>query len=50
MAAVREVCSLGDVLLVVCAGGLGDPRLSKGVLKLLAGEAYHEGSAGSELP
>lgn len=50
MAAVCEVCSLGDALLVVCAGWLGDPRLSKGVLKVLAGEAHHEGPAGSELP
>ena len=50
MAAVCEVCSLGDALSVVCAGWLGDPRFSKGVLKVLAGEAYHEGPAGSELP
>ena len=50
MAAVCEVCPLGDALLVVCAGWLGDPRLSKGVLKVLAGEAHHEGPAGSELP
>ena len=46
MAAVCEVCSLGDALLVVCAGWLGNPCLSKGVLKVLAGEAHHEGSAG----
>ena len=49
MAAVGEVCPLGDALLVVCAGWLGEPRLSKGVLKVLAGEAHHEGPAGSEL-
>ena len=50
MAAVCEVCPLGDALLVVCAGWLGDSRLSKGVLEVLAGEAHHEGPAGSELP
>ena len=50
MAAVCEVCPLGNALLVVCAGWLGDPCLSKGVLKVLAGEAHHEGPAGSELP
>ncbi len=50
MAAVCEVCPLGDALLVVCADWLADPRLSKGGLKVLAGEAHHEGSAGSELP
>ena len=50
VAAVREVCPLGDALLVVCAGRLGDPCLSKGVLKVLAGEAHHEAPAGSELP
>ena len=50
MAAVCEVCPLGNALLVVCAGWLGNPCLSKGVLKVLAGEAHHEGSAGSELP
>ena len=37
MAAVCEVCPLGHALLVVCAGWLGDPRLSKGVLKVLEG-------------
>ena len=47
MAAVCEVSPLGDALLgdallVVCAGWLGDPRLSKGLLKVLAGEANHE--------
>ena len=50
MAAVCEVCPLGDALLVVCAGWLGDSRLSKGVLEVLAGEAHHEGPARSELP
>ena len=50
MAAVCEVCPLGDALLVVCAGWLGDSRLSKGVLEMLAGEAHHEGPARSELP
>ena len=50
MAAVCEVCSLGDALLVVCAGWLGDSCLIKGVLKVLAGEAHHEGPARSELP
>ena len=50
MAAVCEVCSLGEALLVVCAGWLGNPCLSKGVLKVLAGEAHHEGPARSELP
>ena len=49
MAAVCEVCPLGDALLVVCAGRLGDPCLSKGVLKVLAGEAHHQAPAGSEL-
>ena len=49
-AAVCEVCPLGNALLVVCAGWLGDPFLSKGVLKVLAGEAHHEGAAGSKLP
>ena len=50
MAAVCEVCSLGDALFVVCACWLGDPRLSKDVMKVLAGEAHHEGPARSELP
>ena len=50
MAEVCEVCPLGDELLVVCAGWLGDPRLLKVVLKVLACEARHEGPAGSELP
>ena len=50
MAAVCQVCSLGDALLVVCAGRLGNPCLSKGVLKVLAGEAHHQAPAGSELP
>jgi len=50
VAAVREVCSLGDALLVVRAGRLGDSCLGKGVLKVLAGEAHHEAPAGSELP
>ncbi len=50
MAAMCEVCSLGDALLVVRAGWLGDPRLLKDVLKVLAGEAHHEGPAGSEMP
>ena len=50
MAAVCEMCPLGDALLVVCAGWLGDSRLGKGVLKVLAGEAHHQGPAGSELP
>ena len=49
VAAVGEVCPLGDALLVVCAGRLGDPCLSKGVLKVLAGEAHHQAPAGSEL-
>ena len=43
MAAVCEVSPLGDALLVVSAGWLGNPCLSKGVLKVLAGEAHHEG-------
>ena len=50
MAAVCEVCPLGNALLVVCAGWLGNPRLSKGVLKVLSGQAHHEAPAGSELP
>ena len=50
MATVCEVCPLGYALLVVCAGWLVDPRLSMGVLKVLAGEAHHERPAGSELP
>ena len=50
MAAVCEVCPLRNALSVVCAGWLGDSFLIKGVLKVLAGEAHHEGSAGSELP
>ena len=50
MAAVCEVCPLGNALLVVRAGRLGDPCLGKGVLKVLAGEAHHEAPAGSELP
>ena len=50
MAAVCEVCPLGYALLVVCAGWLDAPRLSKGVMKVLADEAHHEALAGSELP
>ena len=37
-------------MLVPSAGRLGHPRFSKGVLKVLAGEAHHEGAAGSKLP
>ncbi|MDO6352015.1 hypothetical protein Q3Y53_05595 [Synechococcus sp. YX-04-1] len=47
MAAVREVCSLGEALLVVSASWLGDSSLSEGVLKVLAGQAHHERPAGS---
>ena len=50
MAAAIEVGSLREALLMLCAGRLGDSCLSQGVLKVLAGEAHHEGSAGSELP
>ena len=50
MAAECEVCPLGDALLVMCAGWLGDSCLSKGVLKVLAGEAHQGEAAGSELP
>ena len=32
------------------AGRLGYPRFPKGVLKVLAGEAHHEGATGSKLP
>ena len=49
MAAVIEVCSLRETLLMLGAGRLGDSCLSKGVLKVLAGEAHHEGAAGPEL-
>ena len=34
---------------MLCAGRLGHSCLSKGVLKVLAGEAHHEGAAGSQL-
>ena len=37
-------------MLMVCAGWLGDSFLGKGVLKVLASQAHHEGPAGSELP
>ena len=42
MAAVIEVGSLREALLMLCAGRLGDSCLSQGVLKVLAGEAHHE--------
>ena len=41
VAAVREVCPLGEALLVVSAGWLGDSFLSEGVLKALAGQTHH---------
>ena len=47
VAAVREVCPLGEALLVVSASWLGDSSLSEGVLKVLAGQAHHERPAGS---
>ena len=50
VAAVIEVGSLREQVLVPCAGRLGHPCFTKGVLKVLAGEAHHEGAAGSELP
>ena len=50
VAAVREVCPLGEALLVVSASWLSDSFLGEGVLKVLAGEAHHERPAGSELP
>ena len=50
MAEVCEVYPLGDALLVVCAGWLGDSRFSKGVLEVLAGVVHHEGPARSQLP
>ncbi|WP_392345568.1 hypothetical protein, partial [Parasynechococcus sp.] len=40
VAAVIEVRSLGEALLVVSASWLGDPCLSKGVLKVLAGHRH----------
>ena len=49
MAAVIEVRSLRDQLLMLCAGRLGYSRLSKGVQKVLARKAHHEAAAGSEL-
>ena len=43
---VIKVCSLGEQLLMACADRLSDSCLGKGVLKVLAGEAHHEGSTG----
>ena len=49
MAAVIEVCTLGKELLMLCTGRLSYACLSESVLKVLAGEAHHEGAAGPEL-
>ncbi|WP_226412461.1 hypothetical protein [Synechococcus sp. MU1642] len=45
--AVREVCPLGEALLVVSASWLSDSFLSEGVLKMLAGQAHHQRMVGS---
>ena len=45
--AVRKVCPLGEALLVVSASLLSDSLLSEGVLKVLAGQAHHQRTAGS---
>ena len=50
VAAVREVCPLGEALLVVSASWLSDSFLSEGVLKVLAGQAHHQRTARSWLP
>ena len=42
MAAMIEVGSLREPLLMLCAGRLSHSSLSQGVLKVLAGEAHHE--------
>ena len=47
VAAVREVCPLGEALLVVSASWLSDSSLSEGVLKVLAGQANHQRTARS---
>ena len=49
MAAVIEVRPLREKLLMLGAGRLRDSCLAKSVLKVLAGEAHHEGAAWSEL-
>ena len=46
---VSEMHSLGEKSLVLFASRLCGSCLSKGVLKVLAGEAHHERPAGSEL-
>ena len=48
MAAVIEVCTLGKELLMLCTGRLSYACFSESVLKVLAGEAHHEGAAGPE--
>ena len=50
VAAAIEVRPLREQLLVVSACRLGESRFGEGVLKVLAGEAHHEGAAWSELP
>ena len=45
VAAVREVCPLGEGLLVVSASWLSDSFLSEGVLKVLAGQATPSANA-----
>ena len=50
VAAVREVCPLGEALLVVSASWLSDSFLSEGVLKVLAGQAHHQRTAGHSCP
>ena len=46
VAAVCEVCPLGEALLVVSASWLSDSFLSEGVLKVLVGQAHHQRTAG----
>ena len=47
VAAVLEVCPLGEALLVVSASWLSDSFLIEGVLKVLAGQAHHQRTARS---
>ena len=50
VASVHELCPLGEALLVVSASWLSDSFFSEGVLKVLAGQAHHQRTAGSQLP
>jgi len=49
MAAMVQMCALGEESFVAAAGWDGRSRCGQGVAELLAGDANHQGPAGSQL-